>query len=85
MMYYSKFDNPEVLSNIQTKGRTDLKNQKGYSTITFPFLQESMDGSYYAFIVRSWNRNLSGETILVIYKYNGSQWIEFAKVPYGIS
>lgn len=70
----SLMSNPEVLSKFRSPYGTPLDEQKGFNSVTFPIIVESAKGVSFGFIYR----NSSG--LLHIYKKNGGNWEEFAKV-----
>jgi len=70
----SQFSNQKVLSKVRTPYGTPMKNQKGVSSITFPFIINSAKEVPYGFIYR----NSTG--LLHIYKKENIGWMEFARV-----
>lgn len=70
----SQFSNPKVLSKVRTPYGTPLEDQKGRNSITFPFIVNSAKKVPYGFIYR----NSTG--LLHIYKKQGNNWEEFARV-----
>lgn len=66
--------NPKVLSKERTPYGTTPTEQKGRNSVTFPVIVNSAEGVPFGFIYRT------SSGLLHIYKKNGGNWEEFAKV-----
>jgi hypothetical protein len=77
----SKLNNPKSLSKEKTGKFYQTENLEGFINLTYPIIQEGLNGKFYGFIYIEYY----SEGILFIFEKSKSGWREFAKVPIWIS
>ncbi len=71
----SRLSHPKILSREKSSYGTAIKNRKGFSRISYPFILEADNSDLYGFIYRE-----SSMGILYVYKKVNDKWREFARL-----